>query len=81
MKCTWIKCRNNKAHDHIATDGKVWARLCNKHHGMVESALDDFFSGKTDPSKTLSYWIKAQGGSGKMTEAMGKSLSIKNITK
>ena len=54
--CTWVDCTEKAEFPQKANDGSIWARLCPEHHKMLDDALG------VDVKKTLSYWIKAQGG-------------------
>jgi len=57
MKCTWLDCKNEATHPHKATDGSIWANLCDAHHARQEAAE------KGDGTENiLSCWVKAQGG-------------------
>lgn len=61
-QCTWKdpdkpRCPWPATHAQEAGDGSVWANLCEFHHDSLEAVVG------VDVKKTLSYWVRAQGGS------------------
>ena len=63
--CTWVDCNELASHEQKRNDGTSWAKLCEKHHTMVEDALMSM-----DAKRLLSFWVKASGGAKKMAESM-----------
>lgn len=53
--CTWKGCENRAVVPKTASDGEVWANLCDYHDGKLTSAMND-------PPRVLSFWVLAQGG-------------------
>lgn len=56
-KCTWEGCDRLARNEQIASNGEVWADLCNEHAEELDGILDQ------EPKAILKKWIKAQGGS------------------
>lgn len=54
--CTWDGCEAQAANYQVASDGNVWADLCDGH----AEALDTYFL--KDAVTVLRAWIYAQGG-------------------
>lgn len=54
--CTWKYCEKNAVHPQVASDGEVWANLCDEHHAELEAAIGD------RPEKMISAWVLAMGG-------------------
>ncbi len=68
--CTWVDCQEPAAHDQVAGDGEVWARLCEKHHAEFETVADRFLKegGAENAGAMLRVWVRAGGGAKKMAE-------------
>ena len=62
-QCTWENCTETATHKQVASDGKVWANLCDSHHAKLDNEL-------LDVKKVPGNWIKAQGGSKKAAKRM-----------
>lgn len=54
--CTWDGCSAHASNYQVASDGDVWADLCDGH----AEALDKYFV--QDTVTVLRAWIYAQGG-------------------
>ena len=69
-KCTWLRCNNDAKHKMKAKDGEIWAELCQEHYELHDKDLMDVVSNtdKESIKKMLSNWVKAQGGSKKVSE-------------
>jgi hypothetical protein len=69
MRCTWNekdeRCDKEAKFPQIATDGEVWANLCEEHNAQLEQAIE-----LLDARKLLSSWVKAGGGPKKMASRM-----------
>jgi hypothetical protein len=64
MQCTWVdpperQCADEGTHEELDNVGQPWAHLCDKHHGMIHSAIATA-KAKTDV-RILKYWVRAQG--------------------
>lgn len=63
MTCTWKDCDKPAEHSQIANDGEQWANLCQQHHAEMEDSISAL-----DARRTLSNWIKANGGAAAMSK-------------
>jgi hypothetical protein len=63
--CTWVDCKEEGTHVQLDKFGKEWAKLCSTHHILLDNALKNL-----EARKILSYWVKASGGSRKLTDKM-----------
>jgi hypothetical protein len=61
MNCTWVDCKKTAKVPEVASDGEVWANLCDEHHNELEEAI-----GCLEPKKLLRAWVRASGGAKKM---------------
>jgi hypothetical protein len=71
-QCTWqdppdARCTAEATHPQVATDGEVWANLCDAHDTQLNNAIND---PEFNPRRMLSHWVRAAGGATKMTERM-----------
>lgn len=71
-RCTWcfkeIRCARTAKHEQVDKAGNVWADLCDEHSTELDAAV-----ASVDPKRNLSAWIKASGGSKKLSERMSKA--------
>ena len=65
MSCTWKHCSKPAAHPQTATNGEVWANLCDQHSAELEAAI-----GGSDAKLLLRLWVMAGGGAEKMGARM-----------
>lgn len=65
MNCTWKDCDKPATQPQVASDGEIWANLCDEHHEKLEESLSSL-----EPKKLLSAWVKAQGGANKAAKRM-----------
>lgn len=62
--CTWEDCLEPGEFKQIATDGEVWANLCDHHNQLLDKAPEGNYK------MFVAYWIKAQGGAKKAAKRM-----------
>lgn len=62
-RCTWLGCVAVATHEQTATDGVVWADLCDPHHRQLDEA-----KASGSAPKLLGAWMRAQGGAAKAAE-------------
>lgn len=62
-KCTWRDCREDAKHSQVASDGEVWASLCDSHEEQLIESYGDV-------PRMLSAWVCAQGGAAKAAKRM-----------